>query len=428
MSEEQNLDLTIYDKMPNPLEAIKFLGNLIAKSRMFGCETPEQGQILAWECLVRRVAPLSLKETYHLINTGQGASLTMRADAMLAGFLVRGGKSTVIQRDQFAAIVDLTTVDGHTSRFTCTIEDAIAAGYLDPGEAAKKKGVEEKANWDAPRKKTQMLWARVISDGVRAVDPRVCAGRYVPEDFGVSSEIEIPEVPSPEDESESAEDVPFTVETVASAPVVTEAVAATKPPKASRAKAATVSSSVPDQPADPPADAAGTITAPQRNRIEELYEHLAVKPEVRAKALEKRHANSLRNLSTEQAGEILATLEAKAKQLQIQQESAAIAGESNLPDAATEALLTGPCSSEQVAKAKLLIVELQQQLPDAKVSASIKAKLTSASMNTLADLTMGDMDRLLQSLGAKSIEKWVESELAKPRCDVAPTGESPSGN
>lgn len=416
-------DLSIYDRMPNPVDAIKFLGTVIAKSRMFGCETPEQGMIMAWECLVRRVAPLSLKETYHLINTGNGASLTMRADAMLAGFLTRGGKSTVIQRDCEAAIVDLTSADGHTTRFSCTIEDAIAAGYLDPGEDKKKKGVEEKTNWNAPRKKAQMLWARVISDGVRAVDPRVCAGRYVPEDFGMNADVEIPEVPSPEDE---AEDVPFTVEPAAAGtPPTTEPPAQPKKTKTTKSPPVATVPPVAETPATPPStatqktttvpgDEPGTITDAQRKRIEELYEVLQVAPEVRAKALSKRNANSLRNLSTEQAGEILATLEGKSRQLTMQQEMNAIAGVSNLPDEATVALLAGPCSSEQVLKAKALVVEMQQLTPGVNISARIKAKLLASGFGSLAEMSMGDCDQLIQQLSARNIEKWVESELAKP--------------
>ena len=430
MSDEGSFDLTIYDKMPNPLDAIKFLGGLIAKSRMFGCETPEQGMILAWECLVRRVAPLSLKETYHLINTGQGASLTMRADAMLAGFLVRGGKSKVVQRDHLAAIVDLTTADGDTTRFSCTIEDAIAAGYLDPGAEKKKKGIEEKANWDAPRKKAQMLWARVISDGVRALDPRVCAGRYVPEDFGANSDVEIPEVPSPEDEheeSESAEDVPFTVERQAGPPVDTATAAKTPTAGQTTMPPTTAATTVVGTAAA--SDEPGTITAEQRKRIEELYEVLEVKPEVRANALKKRNANSLRNLSTEQGGDILAALEGKLRQLQIQQDLANLGGTSQLPDEATETLLAGPCSSEQVAKAKRLIVELQQQTAGVNVAGLVKQKLTDAGMQSLADLAMDDMDRLLSNLGGKTIEKWIASELSKPRqANVSTEPEEPAGN
>ncbi|MCY2986388.1 MAG: hypothetical protein NTY19_00730 [Planctomycetota bacterium] len=149
-------ELTIYDRMPNPVEAIKLLGGAIAKSRIFGCETAEQGMILAWECLTRRMAPLSLKETYHLINTKSGTALTMRADAMLAGFLAMGGKHRVMQRDGERAVVELTTKDGATQLFSCSFAEAQEAGFTEGKDGTKD-------NWSSPRQRMQMLWARAIA-------------------------------------------------------------------------------------------------------------------------------------------------------------------------------------------------------------------------------------------------------------------------
>ena len=149
---------------------------------------------------------------------------------------------------------------------------------------------------------------------------------------------------------------------------------------------------------------AGTITDAQRKRIEELYDLLGVEIESRQRALSSRHANSLRNLSTEQAGDILAKLESAAKHRQIAEES------SKLDDAATSAALTGPCSQDQIDRAKALVQELEQMQPG--VSAKIKQKLLSAGMKKLSELTMANMDGLLQQLGARNIEAFFTANLS----------------
>ena len=43
-------EITFYEKIDNPLEAIKTLGDYIAKSGLFSCNKPEQG--LLWQWLV----------------------------------------------------------------------------------------------------------------------------------------------------------------------------------------------------------------------------------------------------------------------------------------------------------------------------------------------------------------------------------------
>ena len=46
----------------------------------------------------------------------------------------------------------------------------------------KDKGGNVKTNYATPRSRMQMLWARVVSDGVRATFPQVVAGTYTPEE------------------------------------------------------------------------------------------------------------------------------------------------------------------------------------------------------------------------------------------------------
>ena len=77
----------VYDRISDPMSAIKTLGLSIFKSGIFGLDKPEQGEILAMQCMVEKKSPLELARTYHFIQ-GQ---LAIRSDALLAKFHQAGG-------------------------------------------------------------------------------------------------------------------------------------------------------------------------------------------------------------------------------------------------------------------------------------------------------------------------------------------------
>ena len=77
-----------------------------------------------------------------------------------------------------------------------------------------KDGKTYKDNWATPRSRMQMLWARVVSDGVRTMAPEICSGIYTPEEtadiVGVAYDTDastLEEAPSSEPEA-SAESPP----------------------------------------------------------------------------------------------------------------------------------------------------------------------------------------------------------------------------
>ena len=98
--------MTLYQQMGDPVNAVVVIGTAIAKSRLFGCETVEQGQVLALECMVRGMPPLTLAEKYHLIQ----GKLSMRADAMLAEFNARGGKHKIKERSPERVAITLSSI------------------------------------------------------------------------------------------------------------------------------------------------------------------------------------------------------------------------------------------------------------------------------------------------------------------------------
>lgn len=162
-----------YSRIGTSLEAVKELGSWIARSGVFNCQKDEQGNMIALECLATRKTPFDFKREFHLVN----GSLTMRSDAMLAGYRTRGGKVIWKQFDSTAAI-GVWKFDGNECEIGFTTEDAKIAGLLPakPGSGWQKDP-------------SAMLRARCISKAIRMLAPEVVAGVYTPEeaaDFATS--------------------------------------------------------------------------------------------------------------------------------------------------------------------------------------------------------------------------------------------------
>jgi hypothetical protein len=160
----------VYDRISDPMQAIKTLGLAIFKSGIFGLDKPEQGEILAMQCMVEKKSPLELARTYHFIQ-GQ---LAIRSDALLAKFQQAGG--TVAWTERSDEKVKATFRKGTSSA------DIVAdmKEYVGNGTALGKDG-KLKDNWKKwPRR---MLTARAISEGVRLIAPECCFGTYVVEEL-----------------------------------------------------------------------------------------------------------------------------------------------------------------------------------------------------------------------------------------------------
>jgi hypothetical protein len=155
-----------YSRIGTSLEAVKELGSWIARSGVFNCQKDEQGNMIALECLATRKTPFDFKREFHLVN----GSLTMRSDAMLAGYRTRGGKVIWKQFDSTAAI-GVWKFDGNECEIGFTTEDAKIAGLL-PAKAG--------SGWQ--KDPAAMLRARCISKAIRMLAPEVVAGVYTSEE------------------------------------------------------------------------------------------------------------------------------------------------------------------------------------------------------------------------------------------------------
>lgn len=187
----QHSQLSVYDKITDLADFVEGLGKYIFESQIFKC-TPAAGRVLALECVVRKQPPLLLAQTYHFIS----GTLSMRADAMLAGFRRLDGDHKIISRTPDKAAIELSA--GRKKMiFELAWSDIWDEEYVysnaandKPPRIAKRlpdgtiNPAALKDNWSTPRRRMQMLWARCVSDAVRAFAPEVNAGSYTPEESG----------------------------------------------------------------------------------------------------------------------------------------------------------------------------------------------------------------------------------------------------
>jgi hypothetical protein len=197
------------------LEAIQTMAQSVAKSGMFGVQTEAQAMSLLMIAHAEGIHPMMAVRRYHIIE----GKPSMRADAMQGEFEQRGGVIIWhIRTDARCAATFLS--DGKRD-----MEKAIARGrdraiaimkgdeekeieLSYPGEVTIVRTIQDaqekriclswdrdrkewkmKANWkQSPR---QMLSARCITEGVRAVNPAIVAGIYSDDEIDqINSQIE----------------------------------------------------------------------------------------------------------------------------------------------------------------------------------------------------------------------------------------------
>ena len=62
------MEITLYEKMSNPVEAVDRLGIMFAKSGMFGCDNENAGKMLALVCMAERKSPTDILRQYDIIG------------------------------------------------------------------------------------------------------------------------------------------------------------------------------------------------------------------------------------------------------------------------------------------------------------------------------------------------------------------------
>ena len=147
-----------------PIQDIERMAAAVASSGLFGMKTKEQAVALMLIAQAEGLHPAIAARDYHIID----GKPSLKSDAMLARFISGGGK--VQWHDHTNERVSATF--SHPAGGTIKVDWDMAR--------AKAAGLAGKQNWSKyPR---QMLRARVISEGVRAVYPVANSGLYTPEE------------------------------------------------------------------------------------------------------------------------------------------------------------------------------------------------------------------------------------------------------
>lgn len=154
------------------MQDIAVAGELVAKSGMLGARNAAEGFIVVSTCLQEGISFLKFNELYNVI----AGRIAMRSEAMLAKLLELGGEYEVLSRTSEEASLKLKF---KTAVFTSTLTWAEAQNEK---YTRQKDGKTLKENWSTPRRRSQMLWARAVSDGVRVVCPLATQGTYTPEE------------------------------------------------------------------------------------------------------------------------------------------------------------------------------------------------------------------------------------------------------
>lgn len=169
-----------------------------AKSGFFGYKNSSEAFTLMCLAQANGLHPAKAAERYHIIQ-GRPA---MKADAMLAAFQESGGKVRWVKRTDKECTLHLEHPQGGELDVTWTMARAQAAGLTG------------KQTWK--QYPTQMLSARCVSEGVRALYPACLCGMYTPEEVSDFT----PKGGSVPEFTESAEVFEETQETAPDAPQV----------------------------------------------------------------------------------------------------------------------------------------------------------------------------------------------------------------
>jgi hypothetical protein len=144
---------------------IEKMATAIAKSGLFGMRTPDQAMSLMLIAQAEGLHPAIAARDYHII---QGRP-SLKSDALLARFQANGGKIEWTEYTDQAVAAKVSHPAGGVVEIRWTFQ------------MAERAGLTKNPTWrQYPR---QMLRARVISEGVRAVFPGVAVGVYTSEEI-----------------------------------------------------------------------------------------------------------------------------------------------------------------------------------------------------------------------------------------------------
>lgn len=173
------------DKLPIAcMNDIATFGRFVAQSGMFGAKTDAEGMMIVGICQQEGWSYADFMANFDIIK----GRLSKKPAAMLADFKAAGGTYSIVQRDENGAVI-VFRQGKETYKAKCLWEDVRKEPLpYDTKEADAVRMLADgqtpplKAKYATARSRMQMLWARCVSDGLRAFAPECCKGIYTPEE------------------------------------------------------------------------------------------------------------------------------------------------------------------------------------------------------------------------------------------------------
>ena len=296
--------MAVYDRIQDPIAFAKE----IATSMELLCGAPSgAGMAIGMMMLSENLNFAEVGRRYHFI----GGRPSMRADAMLAEFRMNfGGDYEIIENSPTRAAIKFTDSKGREYEREFTLEQLNNSRW--PWKNWKAEVPEYKDNYGTEEDRQSMLFNRLVSRELRRICPELVAGVYTPEELEDLPATEKAEKPARKTVAErlAGQEEPSARQRRPDTVVIDDAI------DAEFTAAAPV-----DTPADPAA--AGSIINRHTVRIAELFDLLRLTEAQRTQILARRNASVIRNLSDNQAVEILDRLEAMAKEKGVLQDTPA---------------------------------------------------------------------------------------------------------
>lgn len=390
-----SIDPAVFAKLKeDPIRFVKEIGPSIGKGRLLGCESIEQGELIALMMITDNLSFLDVKEKFHVM----GKELSLRAEWMRAELRRRGGDYDWVNKgeDGTTATIKITFA-GKTNDVSYTIEDA-----------KREKLIKKDGAWEL--RPGDMLRARVTTKAVRMHASEILSGFATDEELAALNG-DVIEQPQTDQGEESGVAKPLAKAKCPDCGKVIESGDHCVQCNREEPEPAATPPVVESKPAPAPkADEPKASTKEQRDRIKELFVALEISGEKQEEALKKRGANALRNLTNDGAAEILAVLEgAKAKR----DAKAAAADKPTEPTPAPapepSAPNLGPCSNVLAEQIRDHLKKLQ----DKSKLQEIRNHLGKFGKKSITDLTVTDAELLLTSLTNNNLAAFFEKSLDK---------------
>lgn len=179
------MQIELYSKLNEPLDAIDRMGTWFASSGMFGCTKAEQGKVLALVCVTEQMSPVQVLEKYYVMGDGK---LSKKAHGLLAAFLKMGGKHTWLKdgTDGKSARLKLEMDGRATVECEYSMEDAKLEGLLGRGKGSA---------WD--KRPRIMMRARCETEGIAMICPEIAVDDYADSEATQAAPL-LPPQPKPE--------------------------------------------------------------------------------------------------------------------------------------------------------------------------------------------------------------------------------------